>query len=150
MSATRSDDEALPWLEAVEDEDEPPAVSARKMLAALALVLLGVAIVAGTVIGNWLYGWTWSKEMGLVLLWPAGAVLVGVAVVGWLASLSIQPLPAANERLRFPKNPVVQTWVDLAAIGQSRPLFRCAIGIAQCVIHYSRHRTCVQPRHLWP
>jgi len=41
-------DDALPWLEAVDDEDEPPAVSARKMLAALALVLLGVAIVAGT------------------------------------------------------------------------------------------------------
>ena len=41
-------DDALPWLEAVEDEDEPPAVSARKMLAALLLVLLGVAIVAGT------------------------------------------------------------------------------------------------------
>ena len=49
MSDTRSGgDEALPWLEAVEDEDEPPAVSARKMLAALALVVLGVAIVAGT------------------------------------------------------------------------------------------------------
>jgi hypothetical protein len=48
MSDTRSGgDEALPWLEAVEDEDEPPAFSARKMLAALALVLLGVAIVAG-------------------------------------------------------------------------------------------------------
>ncbi len=30
MSDTRSGgDEALPWLEAVEDEDEPPAVSAR-------------------------------------------------------------------------------------------------------------------------
>src|SRR5688500_20264212 len=41
------DSEALPWLEAVEDEDEAPAVSARKMLAALALVLIGVAIVAG-------------------------------------------------------------------------------------------------------
>lgn len=50
MSEPRSasDAEALPWLEGVEDEDEPPAVSARKMLAALALVLLGVAIVAGT------------------------------------------------------------------------------------------------------
>ena len=49
MSEMRSSgEEALPWLEAVEDEDEPPAVSARKMLAALALVLLGVAIVAGT------------------------------------------------------------------------------------------------------
>jgi len=44
----RSGDDALPWLEAVDDEDEPPAVSARKMLAALALVLLGIAIVAGT------------------------------------------------------------------------------------------------------
>jgi hypothetical protein len=49
MSDTRpGDSEALPWLEAVEDEDEAPAVSARKMLAALVLVLLGVGIVAGT------------------------------------------------------------------------------------------------------
>ena len=40
--------EALPWLEAVEDEDEPRGLSAGRMLAALALVLLGVAIVAGT------------------------------------------------------------------------------------------------------
>jgi hypothetical protein len=49
MSDIRSaeDAEALPWLEAVEDEDDPPAVSARKMLAALVLVLVGVAIVAG-------------------------------------------------------------------------------------------------------
>jgi hypothetical protein len=42
------DSEALPWLEAVEDENEAPAVSARKMLAALVLVLAGIAIVAGT------------------------------------------------------------------------------------------------------
>lgn len=40
--------EALPWLEAVDDEDEPRGLSARKMLAALALVLLGVGIVVGT------------------------------------------------------------------------------------------------------
>lgn len=42
------DTEALPWLEAVDDEDDAPAVSAGKMLAALLLVLLGVAVVAGT------------------------------------------------------------------------------------------------------
>ena len=41
-------DEQLPWLQAVEDEDEPRGVSARKMLAALALVLLAALIVAGT------------------------------------------------------------------------------------------------------
>jgi hypothetical protein len=50
LSDVRSagDSEALPWLEAVEDEDEPRGVSARKMLAVLVMVLIGVAIVAGT------------------------------------------------------------------------------------------------------
>jgi hypothetical protein len=48
MSDVRSGDEALPWLEGVEDEDEPPAVSGRKMAMALLLVLVGIAIVAGT------------------------------------------------------------------------------------------------------
>jgi hypothetical protein len=41
-------DEQLPWLQAVEDEDEPRGLSARKMLAALAVVLLAGLIVAGT------------------------------------------------------------------------------------------------------
>lgn len=40
--------EPLPWLEAVEDEDEPRGLSARKMRAALAVVLLGAALVAGS------------------------------------------------------------------------------------------------------
>jgi hypothetical protein len=40
--------ESLPWLEAVEDENDAPRLSARKMLAALALVLLAAAVVAGT------------------------------------------------------------------------------------------------------
>lgn len=41
-------DEQLPWLEAVEDEDGPAGVSARKMLAALAVVLIAALLVAGT------------------------------------------------------------------------------------------------------
>lgn len=40
--------EPLPWLEPVEDEDEPPALSARKMSAAILVVLLAAALVAGT------------------------------------------------------------------------------------------------------
>ena len=44
----QSDGEALPWLEAVDDEDEPRGLSAGKMLGALALVLAGIAIVVGT------------------------------------------------------------------------------------------------------
>ena len=40
--------EPLPWLEPVDDEDEPPALSARKMGAAILIVLLAAALVAGT------------------------------------------------------------------------------------------------------
>ncbi len=42
------EDDQLPWLEAVDDEDGPRGVSGRKMLAALLVVLLASAIVAGT------------------------------------------------------------------------------------------------------
>lgn len=48
MTDNRSYDEQLPWLQAVDDEDEPRGVSARKMLAALGVVLLAGALVAGT------------------------------------------------------------------------------------------------------
>lgn len=43
-----SAEEPLPWLEAVEDEDEPRGLSARKMLGAIAVVLAAAALVAGT------------------------------------------------------------------------------------------------------
>lgn len=42
------DDRQLPWLQAVDDEDEPRGVSGRKMLAALLVVLAAAAIVAAT------------------------------------------------------------------------------------------------------
>jgi hypothetical protein len=46
--AASGDNEALPWLEAVDDEDQPRGVSARKMFVALLMVGLAVAIIAGT------------------------------------------------------------------------------------------------------
>ena len=48
MSDERSFEEPLPWLAPVEDEDEPRGISARRMLAALVVVLLAALIVAGT------------------------------------------------------------------------------------------------------
>jgi len=48
VTDTRPYDEQLPWLQPVDDEDEPRGISARKMLAALTVVLLAAAIVAGT------------------------------------------------------------------------------------------------------
>jgi hypothetical protein len=50
MTDSRSgyEDGQLPWLEAVDDEDAPRGVSAKKMLAALLVVLVVAALVAGT------------------------------------------------------------------------------------------------------
>jgi hypothetical protein len=48
VSDTRQYDEQLPWLQPVDDEDEPRGLSARKMLAALVVVLLAALLVAGT------------------------------------------------------------------------------------------------------
>jgi cell division septation protein DedD len=48
VSDSRPYDEQLPWLQPVEDEDEPRGISARKMLAALAVVLVAALIVAAT------------------------------------------------------------------------------------------------------
>ena len=49
-------EDQLPWLQAVDDEDEPRGISGRKMSAALIVVLLAVAIVAGT------FFWLGSRE----------------------------------------------------------------------------------------
>src|SRR5215216_2336444 len=49
MSDSRSAyDEQLPWLEAVDDEDGPTGLTARRMLAALLVVLLAAALVSVT------------------------------------------------------------------------------------------------------
>jgi hypothetical protein len=48
VSDERSFDESLPWLVPVEDEDEPRGISARRMIAALIVVVLAGLIVAGT------------------------------------------------------------------------------------------------------
>ena len=48
MSDDRAFDEPLPWLAPVEDEDEPRGISARKMLAALLVILVAALVVAGT------------------------------------------------------------------------------------------------------
>ena len=41
------DEQGLPWLEAVDDEDGPRPIAAGKMLAAIVIVALSVAVIAG-------------------------------------------------------------------------------------------------------
>jgi hypothetical protein len=51
-------DEQLPWLEAVDDEDGPGGVPARRMLAALLVVLVAVGLVAAT------FFWLGQRDAG--------------------------------------------------------------------------------------
>ncbi|OHB66293.1 MAG: hypothetical protein A2V70_12470 [Planctomycetes bacterium RBG_13_63_9] len=85
-----------------------------------------VAIVAGTIAGNCLYGLT--KALGVGGMWLSAAALVGVAVIGLLASLMIAPLRSANPSRRFPINAPRQTVRDLALLASRRPLLRAALG----------------------
>jgi len=48
MSDDRAYDDQVPWLEGVDDEDGPRGLSAKKMLAALLIVLFAAGIVAAT------------------------------------------------------------------------------------------------------
>jgi hypothetical protein len=48
LSDQQTYDEPLPWLAAVEDEDEPRGVSARRMLAVVIVVVIAALVVAGT------------------------------------------------------------------------------------------------------
>jgi hypothetical protein len=60
VSDSRSSyDEQLPWLQGVEDEDEPRGISGRKMLAALIVVLIAALIVAGT------FFWLGRRDTGV-------------------------------------------------------------------------------------
>ena len=48
MSDERFSYDDLPWLQSVDDEDEPRGVSARKMLAALGIVAVAALLIGAT------------------------------------------------------------------------------------------------------
>jgi acyl-[acyl-carrier-protein]-phospholipid O-acyltransferase/long-chain-fatty-acid--[acyl-carrier-protein] ligase len=60
--------------------------------------------------------------------WSA-AVLVSVAVAGWLTSLFIRPLPAANPTRKFPWDAAQQSWRDLKLLAHTPAMLRVAFGI---------------------
>ncbi|MBS0209425.1 MAG: MFS transporter [Planctomycetes bacterium] len=104
--------------------------------------LMGMMTVGGIIIGTaggyWLYSLIDVKGSdGVQVLWWIAAraqwwvlavALGGVAVVGWLASLLIIPLPAENPKCRFPWNLFGQTWADLRGLWSDRALFRVSLG----------------------
>jgi acyl-[acyl-carrier-protein]-phospholipid O-acyltransferase/long-chain-fatty-acid--[acyl-carrier-protein] ligase len=102
----------------------PEKISAANGLMGLTTV---VATVIGMAGGNLLADMTGAK--GQERWWISACVMVGVAVVGWLASLCIVRLPIADPKRAIPWNAAKQTLHDLATLASSRPILRVALGI---------------------
>lgn len=60
---------------------------------------------------------------------PAGIVLVGLALAGWIASLLLVRRPAADPTAPPPWNALSRTWSDLAELFRHRELAAAAVGI---------------------
>ncbi|HSG72910.1 MAG TPA: MFS transporter, partial [Planctomycetaceae bacterium] len=92
-----------------------------------------VAAALGFIAGNLLFGMTADPDLGLagpLTLGPASAALLGVALVGWIASLFVERLPAADQTRKFPVNPLGETWHGLRLLTADKPLMRTALGIS--------------------
>lgn len=102
----------------------PSKISSANGLIGLTTV---IATVIGTGVGSVLVVTTGVK--GQERWWLSALVLVGVAVAGWIASLFIMPLKAANPNRVFPRDMARQTLRDLSKLAENRALLRVALGI---------------------
>jgi acyl-[acyl-carrier-protein]-phospholipid O-acyltransferase / long-chain-fatty-acid--[acyl-carrier-protein] ligase len=108
----------------------PEIVRSEKIASANGLISMVsmAAIILGCVAGNWLYDQT--RPAGKNNSWLFAAALVGVAVLGFVSSLFIGRLRAADPKRRIPWNPAGQTARDIGVLFSHRPLFLTVMGSA--------------------
>jgi acyl-[acyl-carrier-protein]-phospholipid O-acyltransferase / long-chain-fatty-acid--[acyl-carrier-protein] ligase len=123
----------------------PETVPSGRLSAAngiFAMVSLAATLV-GMSLGNWLADATWlspTPDAARPLpAWLAGlpaghaalaaALLAAVAVVGWLASLLLPRVPAADPRAAFPRNAFAATFRDIRLLLATPKLAGAAAGI---------------------
>ena len=87
-----------------------------------------VGTLFGMFIGSWLADMT--APQGTENTWSMiGAVVIGLAVIGTIFSLMIEPLKVANPERPFPKNAPRSMLEDLRVLRQQPAMFRIALGI---------------------
>ncbi len=104
----------------------PQHLSERELTGGNGLVEMGtfVAILLGNVAGGLLMS---IPQLGVQ--WVAGACL-GVALLGWLASMRIPTSPASDPGLKLNWNPFSETWRNLQLARQYPSVFRSLLGIS--------------------
>ena len=81
-----------------------------------------LAIIIGTVAGAWMGEHFGGHEV------YAGYVLLGLSVIGFLTSLSIDKVPAAAPEKPFRLNIVADLWTQIGKIRKDRALFLAVLG----------------------
>ncbi|MFY9812188.1 MFS transporter [Aquabacterium sp.] len=104
----------------------PQHLSERELTGGNGLVEMGtfVAILLGNVAGGLLMS---IPQIGVQ--WVAG-VCLGVALLGWLASMRIPTSPASDPGLKLNWNPFSETWRNLQLARQYPSVFRSLLGIS--------------------
>lgn len=99
--------------------------------------LMGFATVIATAMGFIVAGLFYDpaeidlrSTITLDQAWKIATFLTVTALVGWLFTLLIKPIPAADPHRRLPPNPVRETFGNLSQLYRNRPLFLVALGMA--------------------
>jgi acyl-[acyl-carrier-protein]-phospholipid O-acyltransferase/long-chain-fatty-acid--[acyl-carrier-protein] ligase len=107
----------------------PEMVDETRISAANGLIGLTTVFstMAGMFMGSWLADNTGDK--GQEHWYWSALVLIGVAVAGWLTSMLLARLPAADTTRRFPWKMARQSWADLKTLSHTPAMLRVALGI---------------------
>eukprot|EP00913_Durusdinium_trenchii_P028368 g26596.t1 len=101
---------------------------ANGLMAMFTVVASAAGFIAGTALFDAIGG-DISEPVAFSQLAPAAATLLGVAIAGWLASLLVTAVPAADPERAAPSNPVSDTLRQLRALGSNVAILRAALGI---------------------
>lgn len=109
----------------------PEMLRANKISSANGMIGLTtvIATVVGFSVGNLLATEDVTGKFGQERWWIIALVLVGVGIAGWITSLLILRLPAANPSRKFPTDMFGQTLRDLKILAADKAMLRVAFGI---------------------
>jgi acyl-[acyl-carrier-protein]-phospholipid O-acyltransferase/long-chain-fatty-acid--[acyl-carrier-protein] ligase len=88
-----------------------------------------VAAVVGAAIGNWLASPAVTGVNGKERWWISALVILAFAIAGWLTSLFIMKLKAANPQRRLTWDLARQTIRDVQILSSNRAMLRVALGM---------------------
>ncbi len=112
-----------------EQVEESQLSQANGLMGLMTVVPAAVGFLLGNLLASHVQP-TPTDVITLSSLMPAAATILAIAVVGWLVSLGVRFVPAADVTRTVPWNPFAETVTSIKLLASDRPLLRAALGIA--------------------